>query len=316
MTTTPPAPPVLRAASVPRPPADVFEVFTRDIGAWWPVRTHGVFGERSGGVRFTGSHLVETATDGTETTWAEVLAWEPPERLLLAWHPGREEGSPASRVEVRFLAEGDGTRVELRHDGWEQFGQDALRRRRHLVGPNAWGYVLDHLADVAEPREDVADLSALRAAYDAFFTTADRGGFGPPPDAEWDADQVIAHVALNDLAMTAVAHALVHACTPSFENRTCQDRGNLDALIARCGSRAELISFARECTRGAIAAVGRLGEEQLGEEVACRMEHDGEVVMEGARPWRQVAVDLQSAMHLPAHLEQLQDLRGPGGDRP
>lgn len=309
MTETRSAPPVLRTASVPRPPAEVFEVFTRDIGAWWPVRTHGLYGDRSGGVRFAGHRLVETAIDGTETTWAEVLAWEPPDRLVLAWHPGRAEGGPASRVEVRFVPEDGGTRVELRHDGWEKFGDDALRRRRNLVGPNAWGYVLDHLADLTEPRPGSADLSGLRAAYEAFFDAAATGTFGPPPPGEWDADQVVAHVALNDLAMTAVAHALVHGAAPAFENHTCQDLTHLDALVARCGSREALVAFARGCSGHAMAAVGRLDADQLQQEVPCRLEHDGEVVMEADRPWGQIAIDLQAGMHLPAHLGQLDDLR-------
>lgn len=218
---TAPVPPVLRTATVVRPPEEAFAVFTEMIGAWWPLQTHGVFGTRSGGVRFTGGRLVEMAVDGTETTWANVLVWKPPTRLVLAWHPGRTDG-PASRVEVSFVAVESGTRVEIQHDGWEDFGQDGSRRRRGLVGPNAWGYVLDHLADLSEPREDGPDVAALTAGYDAFFAEAERGGFGPPPQGAWNVEQVVAHVALNDLAMSAVGHALVHRDEPTFETHLGQ----------------------------------------------------------------------------------------------
>jgi hypothetical protein len=34
-------------------------------------------------------------------------------------------GSPATDLEVRFSPEGDGTRVELTHGGWERYGDRA-----------------------------------------------------------------------------------------------------------------------------------------------------------------------------------------------
>ena len=109
------------------------------------------------------------------------MRWEPPHRLVLTWHPGRD-ADDSSEVEVRFAAaDGGGTRVELEHRGWERFGEDAVARRRAYVGPGAWGHVLDHYADGAEPRPGAADVTALVAAYDAFFAEALRGGFGDPP---------------------------------------------------------------------------------------------------------------------------------------
>jgi uncharacterized protein YndB with AHSA1/START domain len=205
MTTPTTRPPVVRAALVRCAVDEAFTAFTDRIGAWWPLPTHGRFGERAGGVAFDAGRLVERSVDGEEVVWGEVLAWEPPHRLVVSWHPGRE-ADDASEVEVRFLAQDDGTRVELEHRGWERFGEDAMRRRRGYVGPGAWGAVLEHFADVAEPRADGPDLAPLRAAYSAFFAEAERGGFAlPPAEGEWDADEVLAHVALNDLAMAAVA---------------------------------------------------------------------------------------------------------------
>lgn len=315
MTTT--APPILRTAVVARPIDEAFTIFTEEIGAWWPLPTHSVFQAEAGGVHFVDGKLIERATDGRETTWAEVLAWEPPHRLALTWHPGQDPGQPAGQVEVRFTPEGAGTRVELRHDGWESFGAEAMRRRRNYIGPSAWGHVLDHFADGAEVRVDPdgeqADLRTLEAAYEAFFTEAEtgatEGGFEEPTDGGWTAEQVVAHVALNDLALTAVAHGLIHRGRPTFENHTCQVTDTLDAVVAACGGMKDLIAHGRRCAVQAMAAARRLDPEQRLTPVACRFEHDGELVMEGEMPWAKVAIEIQAARHLPAHVEQLQNLR-------
>ncbi|MDY7101806.1 MAG: SRPBCC domain-containing protein [Actinomycetota bacterium] len=305
------APPVLRTALVACPIDHAFTVFTDEIGAWWPLPTHSVFRERAGGLHFVDGRLVERSTDGREATWAEVLEWDPPHRLVLTWHPG--SGPEASgRVEVRFTEEDGGTRIDLRHDGWEAFGEDALRRRRNYAGPSAWGHVLDHFADGAEPRDDGADLAGLADAYDAFFAeaaAAGPGGFAPPDDGGWTAEQVVAHVALNDLAMTAVAHALVHRGEPAFENHTCQVRETLDAVVGGCGDLDGLVAFGRRCAAQALAAARRLDEGQRAHPVACRLEHDGEVVADAPMPWGLVAIETQATRHLPAHVEQLRKLR-------
>ena len=39
--------PVRRTVWVPQNPAEAFELFTADIGAWWPLSSHGLFGERA-----------------------------------------------------------------------------------------------------------------------------------------------------------------------------------------------------------------------------------------------------------------------------
>jgi uncharacterized protein YndB with AHSA1/START domain len=303
-------PPVLRSAFVARPVDETFAVFTRQIGAWWPVPTHGLFGPESGAVAFEDGRLVERAVDGRTTVWAEVLRWDPPHRLVLAWHPGSDVAE-ASEVEVRFTAsDGGGTRVELEHRGWERFGEQARARRHGYVGPGAWGHVLDHFVGAADPQPDAVDLTALAAAYAEFFAEAERSGFGPPPAGEWGAEQVLAHVALNDLAMTAVAHALVHRRTDvEFGNTTSQDPQVLADFVAATGDLAALVARGRELAEVAMAAAARLDPAQLAVEVPCRLFHDGELVLDDRRPWGGLAVDTQARVHLPAHTGQLRDLR-------
>ena len=59
----PPIPPVIRAAWVDRPAEEAFQVFTQEIGAWWPLPTHGLFGDRSGSVHFRDGKLIEGVTN-------------------------------------------------------------------------------------------------------------------------------------------------------------------------------------------------------------------------------------------------------------
>ena len=184
-----------------------------------------------------------------------------------------------------------------------------MARRRDYVGPSAWGHVLDHFADGSELHVGGGGLDGLEAAYAAVFAEVDAGGFEPPADDGWDADQVIAHIALNDLALAAVAHSLIHRGDPTFANRACQDRANLDRVVARFGDRAALTAFARRCADQAIGAVRRLDADQRAHLVPGTFEHDGAVVMEQSMPWAQVAIEIQAGRHLPAHVEQLQNLR-------
>ena len=309
MTPRPAVPPILRSAQVDRGVEDAFDVFTRLIGAWWPLATHGVFGDHSGGISFEDGRLVERAVDGRVSVWGEVLAWEPPHRILFTWHPGRDEDD-ASEVEVRFARDGVGTRVELEHRGWEAFGESAMPRRRGYVGPGAWGHVLDHFADGAEERPEGVNLSVLDGAYATFFEEAERGGFGPPPDGEWDAGQVVAHVALNDLAMTAVAQAIVQGRGELvFANEVCQDRAVLDAFVQDAGDLSQLVARARSISAVARAATARLDRSRLATPVHCRMLHDGTVVLDEPVHWGRIAVHTQATRHLPAHTGQLRDLR-------
>ena len=99
------------------PPAEAFELFTEKIASWWPVRTHSYGGDGVTNVILeprVGGRLYEI-TDAGEQEWGSVLAWDPPNGLLLDWQIGEARGT---EVEVRFSPEGPGSRVELEHRGF------------------------------------------------------------------------------------------------------------------------------------------------------------------------------------------------------
>jgi uncharacterized protein YndB with AHSA1/START domain/uncharacterized protein YciI len=131
-------PPIRRQVVVPGPRAAAFEVFTSEIGRWWPLVEFGVYGQGAT-VSFRDGRLVEQGRDGSESVWGTVLDWEPAERLRLTWHPGSDPVK-ASEVEVRFAeVSDDQTLVTLEHHGWERFADPAAARAEYDHG---WPQVL------------------------------------------------------------------------------------------------------------------------------------------------------------------------------
>jgi uncharacterized protein YndB with AHSA1/START domain len=120
--------PVTVEVTVPADPARTFQLFTEHFDAWWPRGHHigaadmrrAVIEPRAGG------RWYEEDVDGSTCEWGRVLAWEPPGRLVLAWHLDAQwqydpDPGHASDVEVTFdeLPDG-GTRVQLVHSGLER----------------------------------------------------------------------------------------------------------------------------------------------------------------------------------------------------
>jgi uncharacterized protein YndB with AHSA1/START domain len=134
-----------------------FSVFTREIGSWWPPEHHlieaqlaeMVFEPREGG------YVYDRGVDGSECRWARVLAYEPPNRVVISWDINtqwRLETDPekTSEVEVRFVAEAtDRTRVELEHRNLERHGEGWEQMRSAVGSPDGWGIGLRRFADAA-----------------------------------------------------------------------------------------------------------------------------------------------------------------------
>lgn len=98
------------------PPARAFAVWTERVDQWWPP-AHRRSGEVPGVLRLdphVGGALAEHLPDGTVLPYGEVLAWEPPHRLTLAFFLGGGPAAP-SHVEVTFTDLAPGTRVSVVH---------------------------------------------------------------------------------------------------------------------------------------------------------------------------------------------------------
>jgi uncharacterized protein YndB with AHSA1/START domain len=136
-------------------PARAFEIFTGKMGRWWPAShntqptaiTDVIIEPRAGG-RWFSRH-----EGGQEAEWGKVIAWEPPNRLLLAWQLNAEfkyDPEFITEVEVRFVAEGEGTRVLLEHRNLERYGEAAERVRRTIDSPDGWSGLLTLFAGAAD----------------------------------------------------------------------------------------------------------------------------------------------------------------------
>ena len=92
--------------------------------------------------------------NGDEDEWGEVLAWDPPARVLLAWRIGADwkyHADLLTEVEARFTDLGDGrTQVDFEHRLLENVGEQAQALREQLNG--GWVGILDSFAAVAEGR--------------------------------------------------------------------------------------------------------------------------------------------------------------------
>jgi uncharacterized protein YndB with AHSA1/START domain len=140
---------IAKTFTVSATPEKAFAIFTDGFDRWWP-KSHYIGDsplkkavlEPGVGGRWYGVH-----ENGSEGLWGEVLAWEPPTRLLLAWRISAEwayDPSLLTEVEVRFTAlPGGETRVDFEHRGLERFGDSEAAIRTRGMMDGGWGMILD-----------------------------------------------------------------------------------------------------------------------------------------------------------------------------
>jgi uncharacterized protein YndB with AHSA1/START domain len=136
--------PVHKTLVVGCSPERAFEVFTREIGTWWPLGSYSIGGDKITEVVFeeqVGGRIYERHSDGGEGEWGRVLAWDQPGRFAMSWYPGHDS-SQATELEVSFRADGNGTRVDLVHRGWEILAERAQESRNGY--DSGWGDVLSY----------------------------------------------------------------------------------------------------------------------------------------------------------------------------
>jgi uncharacterized protein YndB with AHSA1/START domain len=100
-----------------------FEVWARKTSRWWP-HSHSRSGQRGLTVTFEpreGGRIYERTPGGEEHDWGEILAWEPPRRLVYLWHIAGDRAD-ATEVEVTFTERHDLTTVTIVHRGWDRLG--------------------------------------------------------------------------------------------------------------------------------------------------------------------------------------------------
>jgi uncharacterized protein YndB with AHSA1/START domain len=145
---------VTKSVTVRAPRTRAFAVFTEKFFTWWPSSHHIGDAELADAViePEVGGRWYERGVDGSECDWGRVLAYEPPDRVLLSWHLQGDwtydpDPAKASEVEVRFIEEEPGTtRVELSHRHIERHDvpEDV---RRGVDSQNGWAGILATFAE-------------------------------------------------------------------------------------------------------------------------------------------------------------------------
>ena len=156
---------------VDAPVERAFEVFTAEMGSWWPPDHHVLEAELAEMVLEprAGGHIYDRGVDGSECRWARVLVYEPPSRLVFSWDISmawKREDDPdkTSEVEVRFTEEAPNrTRVELEHRNLERHG-DGWERMRDAVGsPGGWRRGLEAFARTVSGSQVAGRVPSLDA---------------------------------------------------------------------------------------------------------------------------------------------------------
>ena len=148
--------PVRKQLVVKASQSRAFAVFTAEMSRWWPA-THSILKSplkecivepRVGGRWYA------VGEDGSSCETGYVIAWQPPQALVLAWQINADwqfDPELVTEVEVRFIAESaDTTRVELEHRHLERMGGKAAEARDAVDSPGGWGAILGSFQIFAE----------------------------------------------------------------------------------------------------------------------------------------------------------------------
>ncbi|SDM80592.1 hypothetical protein SAMN04488074_12734 [Lentzea albidocapillata subsp. violacea] len=152
------------------------------------------------------------------------------------------------------------------------------------------------------------DTTALRSAYKKFLDVATTPGLGEAADGGWNADQVLAHVLSVDAAAAAVALGVVSGARPTFDNRICLDRWNLDRIIAEHSGRAGLITHVRHQAAVLCDIADQLSEQTAAVLVPSFLMSGDELVLDQPLALADLVNGL-AEKHVPGHTRQLADLR-------
>jgi uncharacterized protein YndB with AHSA1/START domain len=135
-----------------------FRVFTEEFDRIKP-REHNMLGVEIAETVFeprVGGHVYDRGVDGSECRWARVLAYEPPNRVVISWDISprwqiETDFERTSEVEIRFIAESpERTRVQLEHRNLDRHGEGWEGARAAVDSEGGWPLYLKRFAALLE----------------------------------------------------------------------------------------------------------------------------------------------------------------------
>jgi uncharacterized protein YndB with AHSA1/START domain len=146
----------VRTSIVVEAPIDrAFSVFTEGFGTFKPPE-HNMLGVEIAETVFElheGGHVYDRGVDGAECHWARVLAYEPPNRVVISWDISPQwqietDLEKTSEVEVQFISEApERTRLELEHRNLDRHGDGWEQERDGVGGEGGWPLYLQRFAE-------------------------------------------------------------------------------------------------------------------------------------------------------------------------
>jgi uncharacterized protein YndB with AHSA1/START domain len=147
---------VRASVTVDAPIEEAFSVFTEGFGRFKP-REHNLLDVEIAETVFeprVGGHLYDRGVDGSICRWARVLAYDPPERVVISWDISPQwqletDLEKTSEVEVRFFADAPArTRLELEHRNLERHGEGWEGVRDGVAAEQGWPLYLQRYAEL------------------------------------------------------------------------------------------------------------------------------------------------------------------------
>jgi hypothetical protein len=153
------------------------------------------------------------------------------------------------------------------------------------------------------------DITSLQDAYRVLLDAAAVAGSGDaipvPPDGEWNAGQILAHVSLVSAATIAAASAIASGANTTYDNRTALDPWTIERVITLAGGNAGLQDrITRQgdalCTLGGSV----LSETELNTLVPTLLLSNDALLVNQPMPLRDLLTGLADT-ELPGHTRQL-----------
>jgi hypothetical protein len=157
------------------------------------------------------------------------------------------------------------------------------------------------------------DTAPLRDAYRALLDAAAAVANSDhpsaiPPAGEWNADQILAHVAIVTASTIATASCVASGTNATYDNRMALDTWTIERLIARAGGQAGLRDRIRRQGDSLCALGGpALSEAELDTLVPTLLVSNGTVLVDQLVPLRELMTGL-AEVELPTHTQQLLSL--------
>ena len=164
------------------------------------------------------------------------------------------------------------------------------------------------------------NVDALRNAHDTLLaaatTVSGADGTLSPPDGEWDADRILAHVSRIDGVTLGAVSAVASGVNTTYDNRIALDTWTIDRLVTVAGGRDGLCARIRRQGEALVGLGGTMSAPELATPIPTRLLSHGDVLVDTVLSLADLLGGLADG-ELPAHTRQLLSLLPPAHpDRP